>query len=178
MFLIDPKYLYFSLYDFNTKLLKLLKVCQCVNFMHQTQHIHCLQKLYDSVAFLVIYSVFNMIQYTITIHCRWFCAVYSVIIASHDLHNCAVNVFTVATPAYHHISLSHFWATLGQQNLSRPSFSRPLSTVHYPVFSYHSSMNKLCWPGSRVFSNKVFIHPAEPGVPCFLTLVKSVIREY
>ena len=56
--------------------------------------------------------------------------------------------------------------------------SRLLSVGRYPAFSCQSPMNAMCWPGSRVCSDKVFIHPVEPVALCILWQVERINRKY
>ena len=51
-----------------------------------------------------------------------------------------------------------------------------LSVGRYPASSCQSPMNAMCWPGSRVFSVKVFDHPAEPGALCLLRRVDGLVE--
>ena len=53
-----------------------------------------------------------------------------------------------------------------------------LSVGRYPVLNCQSPMNAICWPGSRVFSGKVFMHPAEPAVLSILRRFERISREY
>ena len=61
--------------------------------------------------------------------------------------------------------------------LAEMIYSGLLTVGRYPAWSWQSTMIAMCWPETRVYIGKVFIHPAEPEVLCVVRRVERITRE-